>query len=179
LEFKVDNLPRFTGQPGSDTIEIGSSIIFSVQAVGTAPMDFQWYFNNTEIAAATGSAYAIHDAQTSRNGDYYCKVTNLCGSSSSDTAILLVLPEVSVDEIPHPGKQVSIYPNPANNTLYIDHIANQSNRIRISDISGNLLRIFTDTSVLDLTDLDSGMYIVTIEYPDIAVISRKRIIVLK
>src|SRR5205814_4229965 len=43
----VNMIPVITSQPASQTVDPGSSVTFSVTANGSAPLNYQWYFNGT------------------------------------------------------------------------------------------------------------------------------------
>ncbi len=82
--------PGITGQPQSVTAAVGSNVTFTVTATGTLPLEYQWRFNGTNLAAATGSAYTRTDAQLADAGSYSVIVSNLAGMAVSDDAVLLV-----------------------------------------------------------------------------------------
>lgn len=82
--------PAITTQPASQTVTSGSSVSFSVTATGTAPLAYQWYFNNVEIAGATGSTYSLSSATSANAGSYTVAVSNQAGSVTSNAATLTV-----------------------------------------------------------------------------------------
>jgi thermitase len=84
--------PSITSQPVSQTVSAGSPVTFSVTAAGTSPIGFQWKFNNTAIAGATGSSFIKNSAQTSDSGSYTVTITNALGSVTSVPALLTVVP---------------------------------------------------------------------------------------
>ena len=81
----LGNPPVITGQPADASVAAGTPITFSVAASGTQPMIWQWYnaATNLPIAAAQMGSY-----QTSATGQYYVKVTNIFGTTTSRTATL-------------------------------------------------------------------------------------------
>jgi len=54
----------------------GTSAAFSVAANGTAPFSYQWQYNSTAIAGATGATLTIDNVQSSDAGTYAVVVTN-------------------------------------------------------------------------------------------------------
>lgn len=72
---------------------------------------------------------------------------------------------VSAASLPPPSEVFSIYPNPAANTFVIDYPGlsqAKSVRLRLYDISGKCLKEYTiasEKTTLDLSGLDSGIYI--------------------
>lgn len=79
-----------TSQPASQSITLGTSVTFSVNANGTAPFTYKWRLGGVAIAGATSSVYTIPAAQTSDAGNYSVVVTNVVGSVTSTTAVLKV-----------------------------------------------------------------------------------------
>lgn len=88
----VNNMfsPAITTQPTSRILTVGESVTFTVAATGTAPLTYQWRFNNTNIAGATNVTYTIASAQSANDGLYSVQVTNAVGSVISNAATLTV-----------------------------------------------------------------------------------------
>ena len=82
--------PVITAQPQDRAVGIGQSGFFSVTAMGTAPLNYQWSFNGTVIPGATGSAYTVTNAQPTNVGFYSAVVSNNVGTACSSNAILAV-----------------------------------------------------------------------------------------
>ena len=87
--------PFITSQPISQTVSPGSNATFSVSALGTAPLSYQWFkgavalANGGNISGSTSSALTIAAASVSDVGSYSCYVTNgLGGTLQSATATL-------------------------------------------------------------------------------------------
>ena len=75
---------------GTSTALVGQSITFAVSADGTTPFSYQWFKNGAMIAGATGATYSISGVQATDAGDYYASVSNSAGSTTSDTATIMV-----------------------------------------------------------------------------------------
>ena len=86
----IATAPIITGQPVSQTVNVGSAVTFSVTATGTEPLSYQWYKNSTAISGATGSSYTINSVKTGDAGSYYVIVSNNIGSATSSVATLTV-----------------------------------------------------------------------------------------
>ncbi|MSU57395.1 MAG: peptidase S8 [Pedosphaera sp.] len=82
--------PVITSQPASLTVWAGNAATFSVSAGGTAPLGYQWKFNNAPIAGATASSFTRTPTLTSHAGNYSVVVSNAIGSVTSSTAVLTV-----------------------------------------------------------------------------------------
>jgi hypothetical protein len=82
--------PVVTTQLGSQTVNVGQSVTFSVTATGTGTLTYQWYMNGTQISGATSASYTIPSTDTSSAGTYSVIVTDPFGSTSSSTFTLTV-----------------------------------------------------------------------------------------
>jgi hypothetical protein len=82
--------PEITAQPESRTVTVGSNVVFTVTATGTAPVDYQWRFNGTNLAYAHASTYTCNNAQVTNAGNYSVVVSNLAGTATSADAVLTV-----------------------------------------------------------------------------------------
>jgi hypothetical protein len=64
--------------------------------------------------------------------------------------------------IENPLSKLVIYPNPTQNTIYLDGYTGQINHLKLYSNNGNLLRIKNGTS-LDISNDNNGLYIIRIE----------------
>ena len=87
----LSEAPVITSQPVSQAVAQNSPAAFSVTAIGTSPLSYQWLLNSNVIAGATASTYAVASAQPANAGDYNVVVSNPVGSITSQVATLLVL----------------------------------------------------------------------------------------
>jgi hypothetical protein len=62
---------------------------FSVLAVGSAPLSYQWYANGSAVTGATNSSFSF--TATSPTNTVYVKVSNSSGSAQSSTATIVEL----------------------------------------------------------------------------------------
>jgi uncharacterized delta-60 repeat protein len=88
--------PIITSQPVSVYTNAGQPASFSVAAIGTAPLQYQWRKNGTNLAGATGAALAFTGAQKDDIAGYSVVVTTAYGSVTSSVATLtlnLALPD--------------------------------------------------------------------------------------
>jgi hypothetical protein len=86
--------PNIVSGPGSLVVPAATNVIFSVAAVGSQPMTYQWFFNGTAIPGATAPQYSIADVQSWNAGNYQVMVTNGFGFVTSAPANLNVTPVV-------------------------------------------------------------------------------------
>jgi hypothetical protein len=88
--------PSITAQPLSQTVRIGGNATFTITAVGTLPLTYQWSFNGTDLAGATDSSLTLTAVQPAQAGGYSVRVTNSAGWVASTTALLVVLTSVEL-----------------------------------------------------------------------------------
>jgi hypothetical protein len=84
--------PTIASSPHGAVVLAGIPTNFAVLAQGTLPLQYQWSFEGTSLAAATNSTLAVFSPQTSDEGFYRVIVTNVAGSITSAPALLRVLP---------------------------------------------------------------------------------------
>ena len=107
--------PLITTQPTNQLVESAVSVTFTVTAIGTPPLSYQWQFQGTNlvwtnlvnggtnvsggthISGATNATLTISDPQTNNSGNYQVIVTNYAGSVTSSVAVLTVtdLPRIT------------------------------------------------------------------------------------
>jgi dienelactone hydrolase len=77
-----------TSQPTDQIVDVGATATFTVAATGTAPLAYQWRFNDANLAGRTGTSLVLANAQSANAGNYTVIVTNACGSVTSRVAVL-------------------------------------------------------------------------------------------
>ncbi len=84
-------LPSVNSGPASQTVYAGSSAAFSVSAIGSPPLSFQWQRDGLDIPGATKSYLNLSGVSSNDAGSYRMVVTNPAGTAVSTNAILTVL----------------------------------------------------------------------------------------
>ncbi|PYI88146.1 MAG: hypothetical protein DME26_04085 [Verrucomicrobia bacterium] len=84
--------PLINKQPVPVTNYVSLPASFSVGAIGTIPLTYQWKKGGVDIAGATGSSYTINSLALSDAGNYSVAVGNSIGTTNSATVSLTVLP---------------------------------------------------------------------------------------
>jgi endonuclease/exonuclease/phosphatase family metal-dependent hydrolase len=96
----VTNSPAILTQPQSQTNSIGGLVEFTVAASGTAPLAYQWRFNNANLSGANNSSFTITNAQNTNVGNYTVVITNSAGSVTSAVATLTLTSEPVIHSQP-------------------------------------------------------------------------------
>lgn len=84
----VNGPPSIIQQPQDVSTGLGSNAVFSVQAVGSGTLTYQWRKEGTALAGATTSSYSIAAVTTNDLAAYSVIVGNTYGSTASDDAFL-------------------------------------------------------------------------------------------
>ncbi len=90
--------PKITAPPAPTSINLGGAGTLSVQAVGTAPLSWQWYKDGVLLSGATNPQLAFTSTTKANAGAYSVKISNSFGSITSDPVPLTVvaLPTISI-----------------------------------------------------------------------------------
>ncbi|HXI82947.1 MAG TPA: immunoglobulin domain-containing protein [Verrucomicrobiae bacterium] len=114
--FKVEFIPGATPasidlDPQDQSVFVGDDAQFNVQASGTAPLFYQWYYNtNSALNIQTNSTLTVMNAQTSDAGGYSVLVSNAYGAVTSAVAQLTVNLPVAPSISTQPQNQLNILP---------------------------------------------------------------------
>ncbi|MGA9390197.1 MAG: pyrrolo-quinoline quinone [Candidatus Sulfotelmatobacter sp.] len=85
--------PSITAQPASQTVTVGQTATFSVTALGTTPLTYQWQKGPMAIAGATSASFTTAATTISDSGSQYSVVvSNAIGTATSNAATLTVKP---------------------------------------------------------------------------------------
>ena len=113
---------------------------------------YEWVRNGSIILGATYSSYTAVVS-----GNYALLVTDSNGCTGSSSASYLIATEVNNAN----GKaRISVYPNPVQNTLFIDYAGSTDAEITSTD--GRHLFTVKDTKEIDLSTLPNDIYLVSL-----------------
>ena len=85
------NAPTITVPPHSKIGVIGQPVSFTVTAVGSGTLTYQWKRNSVNIPNAKSSSYTIPVSSAASIGQYTVEVKNAVGTALSDPAELLLV----------------------------------------------------------------------------------------
>lgn len=92
--------PDIVSQPRSQTVSEGTDVAFDVQATGTQPLSYQWWYQGIEIPGATARTLQISGANLPDAGAYFVVVANAIGFATSSVATLTVTPRPPCGTVP-------------------------------------------------------------------------------
>jgi len=83
--------PVIITQPASQAVLAGATVSFFVNALGSAPMNYYWLCNGTNITGATNSTFTINDVPLADYDiQFRCLASNAFGTNLSSNATLIV-----------------------------------------------------------------------------------------
>jgi hypothetical protein len=97
-QVAVQAAPQIVAGPESQTVFVGTNVVFTVSTVGSA-LGFQWQFNAYDIDGATNSSLTLAEVRAADAGSYAVRVSNAVGSVMSAPAGLRVLVPPAVMEL--------------------------------------------------------------------------------
>ncbi len=85
--------PTISAQPANLTVADGATASFTVTAMGTAPLSYQWQRKGVDITGATSATYSFVTTYPADNGaSFKVRVANSAGGVTSASATLAVTP---------------------------------------------------------------------------------------
>ncbi len=115
-EVRVDYLPAGTPpsintQPQDQSVFVGQNPTFTVNASGSAPLNYQWFYNNdTLIPNATNASLTISNAQTSDIGGYSVTVSSAFGDPVTSSSANLTVTVPTAPSILTPPQSQTVLP---------------------------------------------------------------------
>ncbi|MBU3678663.1 MAG: hypothetical protein FGM32_03535 [Candidatus Kapabacteria bacterium] len=140
LEVGVTLRPVIRSQPMSISVNVGERIRLGV-AVDGAGMSYQWFRDSVKLKNAVNSEYIVDKATAADSGRYWCSVSNVCGTSVSDTAIVDVRVGTSVFEQRFDSVALRLLsPQPVSDELLIEcRVPAETLSVCLTDLRGRQL----------------------------------------
>jgi ligand-binding sensor domain-containing protein len=168
----ADKLPTISVQPKNQTVVEKSVTTFDLTA--TDVKNYIWQISidkgvTWQNIATTDNNYEgtqtnslkIKSPQITQNDyRYRCQLLNGCVNSFSNPATLLVTAILAIEN--EPKNDFVIYPNPSSDILTLSPIAGKF-KIFIIDMSGNVIKEFSNANKISITDLIEGSYVIKVE----------------
>jgi hypothetical protein len=153
--------PAITVPPANITNIVGSTVTFTVTAVGTAPLGYQWQLNGSTIFGRTASTLILTNIANSDSGNYTVVVTNSVGSVTSAPALLVTVPPLITSQ---PAGLTVIQGQAASFSVSVNGQLPFSYQWQFNsnNIVGATSRIFTLAAA---TNTDAGSYRVIVSNP--------------
>lgn len=156
-------MPVSTFSASKTQICRGSSITFTDQSTNT-PTAWNWQFPGGNPSSSTLS---IPTVSFPSPGIYTVSLvaSNAAGAGNTSVQTITVNSCVSISENNHPISQLSIYPNPATDRVYVEGLG--ENTLIVYDLLGKPVkysksRVTENVSEINLQDAATGIYFVKI-----------------
>ncbi|CAM2010779.1 immunoglobulin domain-containing protein [Acanthopleuribacter pedis] len=93
---------RFVREPASVAACAGEEVRLTALANGDADpaTSYQWYFQGSPINGETGPEYVVASFGAGAVGDYFCRISNSCGSADSQTVALSLSSVIEITDQP-------------------------------------------------------------------------------
>lgn len=107
--------PTISQHPANQTVPVGGIATFTVQAVGDAPLSYQWQKDTVDlseggkVSGVNTTTLQIANVDASDQGAYRCVVTNAYGSATSNAATLTITVGVFMVESRTGGQNYAKY----------------------------------------------------------------------
>jgi hypothetical protein len=88
-ELSVLGPPSVTTGPQSETVGVGTAVIFSVVATGAPPLFYQWSVDGQAVPGATNATLTLTNVTRAQAGNYTVLITNIVGSATSAAPAVL------------------------------------------------------------------------------------------
>ena len=109
--------PLITQQPQSRVLTNGNDASFNVIVTGTAPLEYDWFYNGVLVSSSSSNQLALPSVQVADVGNYWVVVQNAGGAVTSRVAALSLVPSVPPSELALgiTNQQGSLFVNVADN----------------------------------------------------------------
>ena len=167
--FKVEFIPGATppsinSDPHDASVFEGQDATFNVDASGTPPLFYQWYYNtNAVITNATSPSFTITNAQLSDAGGYSVLVSNTYGSATSAVVRLTVNTPVAPSITTQPQDRLNVLPG-GTAMFYVTASGSEPLSYQWYYNNSTLLTGATDSTltIANVQEADAGSYSVVV-----------------
>ena len=101
VKLNVLTPPVIVTQPTSINTNPSTTVFFNTSATGSAPITYNWYKGITLVSSSVNNLLYIFNTQLTDLGDYYCVMSNLVGSVTSNTVQLSLNTPLAVVTFPN------------------------------------------------------------------------------
>ncbi|RZJ71719.1 choice-of-anchor tandem repeat GloVer-containing protein [Flavobacterium sp.] len=150
----------------TDTYTICKNNPFTFDVQNTNATSYVWKKGGVVVANQTSGILSFANLQLTDSGDYTCEMVNECGTTVTMPLHLIVDNCMGLDAIIGRKNAITLYPNPAKNTLNIGLPENKNFTVKnviVSNMLGQqVLNVSSQTSI-GVGSLSEGIYIVLIQ----------------
>lgn len=153
--------------PAQPTISLSG-----LDLMATSGVTYQWYVNGNLIPGATSQLYT-----PTQNGIYVVRVTDSNGCVYAYSAGYNYALVTGIDGL-NMNDNITIYPNPTNGlvSIMVSLLNYESYTVNVYDSFGKLLVNEMNTNTLDLSELNNGVYFITVSTESGNIVKKKIIL---
>ncbi len=161
VDFSVRSTPRITKQPEDITVFDGDVVRFTVETDEQEPLTYQWFRNDSLVDSAGSATYEVEAGITGEQaGEYYCVVSNVCGSDTSAVATASITVGVQETDLLPGGYRCGVpQPNPAMDAFRLSYALPSSQHVQISIVN----TIGAEVATLLDAPMDAGGHTVEVD----------------
>ena len=161
FELLVIRAPRITKQPEDITVFDGDVVRFTVETDEQEPLTYQWFRNDSLVDSAGSATYEVEAGITGEQaGEYYCVVSNVCGSDTSAVATASITVGVQETDLLPGGYRCGVpQPNPAMDAFRLSYALPSSQHVQISIVN----TIGAEVATLLDAPMDAGGHTVEVD----------------
>lgn len=100
VKLNILAVPVIVRQPTSINANPNTTIFFDVSAIGSNPITYDWYKENTLVSSSVNNLFYVFNTQTTDLGNYKCVISNQVGSVTSNTVQLSLNTPLAVVTFP-------------------------------------------------------------------------------
>ncbi len=163
---------QIAAQPQTTVAEVGENVTFSVQATSPNPLNYQWQTdlgfgwqnlsNAGQYSGVNTPMLTVSNTTLSNNNQFFrCQISEDNNCAVTSEAAVLEVRTSGLEEDALAG--FVVFPNPFNTEFVLVQNNGSLQEIRITDLSGRLHGVYTDTGVsttIKTTDWSPGVYFV-------------------
>jgi hypothetical protein len=148
VQLNIKGKPEILTQPQGVTLNDGDDLLLEVVLadISDPTVKYQWYRANRPLLNAAAATYtkskvSLGDATSGDQGEYWCVITNDCGTVTSANAnVIITTGTTDISDVQSNGYSLSVpSPSPVNHLANVRYyLPNQANvKISLSDVQGS------------------------------------------
>ncbi len=97
--INVKSVVRIASQPSSQALTEGNGAQLNIEATGSTPISYQWYYKGNKISGATNSSLNIGATKVADSGNYFCRASNPVSSVRSNVAKISISSQMQTGSV--------------------------------------------------------------------------------
>ncbi|MDQ0784276.1 GEVED domain-containing protein [Chryseobacterium sp. W4I1] len=139
----------FAGSTGNTVVVNKNIAVPATASLGNTRMRIKYHFNSSTTSVRTELSDPCSDLSQGQAEDYTITVQDVLGTSDVNSK----------------KTDLSVYPNPFKDIVKLSDIKDVKSII-VSDVSGRQVKTLKANTELDLSDLNAGLYLITLQMED-------------